>query len=91
MHVITVSPASRLSLGSQVVVPGDPFTCPRLRLHLRTDLDRGVILDLDPDALRFLAATTRTMLASYQAAERALRQTGPSFRPLRPTPRRLPI
>lgn len=91
MHVITVTPDSRLLLGSQVAVPDDPFADPRLRLHIRTDLENGVILDLDPTALRFLAATLRAMLASYRDAERSLRQTAPRSRPTRPTPRRLAL
>jgi hypothetical protein len=91
VHTITVSPAARLLLSSQVMVSGDPFTAPRLRLHLRTDLEHGVILDLDPEAFRFLASSLRQMLSGYQAAERAIRQPAPSFRSLRPTPRRLPI
>lgn len=91
MHVITVTPDSRLLLGSQVVVADDPFVAPRLRVHLRTDLESGVVLDLDPAALRFLAATLRSMLSSYRDAERSLRQTSPPFRPARPTPRRLAL
>lgn len=83
MHLITVTPGARLLLGSQVVVPDDPFADPRLRLHLRTDLESGVILDLDPEALRFLSSTLRNMLDSYRDAERSLRRTAPSSpRPL---------
>ena len=90
MHLITVTPATRLLLGSQLVVTDDPFLPPRLRLQLRTNLDSGVILDLDVDSLRFLSASLRTLLATYQAADRPVRRL-PS-RPIpRPVPRRLPF
>lgn len=90
MHRITVTHGARLLVGSQVVVPDDPFTDPRLRLYLRTDLEDGVILDLDPAALRFLSSTLRTMLDTYRDAVRSLRRTAPPFSS-RPTPRPLSL
>ena len=71
MYRIAVRRHARLLLGSQVVVADNPFV--DLRLHLRTDLEGGVVLDLDPAALRFLATALRNMRASYRNAKRSLR------------------
>ena len=80
MHVITVTPASRLLLDSQVVVTDDVFDQPRLRLRLGTHSERGVILDLDPEALALLANTLRNMLAGYRTAIRHLDDPARRFR-----------
>ncbi len=79
MHVISVSPAARLLVSSEMVVTDDPFDHPRLRLHLRTDIERGVTFDLDPDAFRFLVHTLRSVLSSYRAAERRAADRFPPF------------
>lgn len=72
MHVITVTSMARLLVDSHVVLTDDPFDHPHLRLRLRTQYNRGVILDLDPDAFDFLTDSLRQMQATYRAAERRL-------------------
>ncbi len=88
MHLITVSPASRLLVSTQMVATDDPLDYPCVRLQLRTDHDSGVILDLDPDGLYLLTSSLKTLLAAYRAAERQRSRRQPFTRSI---PRRLPI
>lgn len=82
MHTIVIAPGSRVLLSTQLIVAEQPWPAPRLRLQIRTDTDRGVILDFgDLDGLRFLASATRALLTSYRATQRLGRRVS------RPAPR----
>jgi hypothetical protein len=84
VHTITVDPGSRILLSTQLVVTDEPWEAPRLRLHIRTDSDAGVVLDFrDPDGLQLLASATRALVANYRATQRRPRHVA------RPTARAL--
>jgi len=68
VHLITVDRAYRLLLSTQFIGGDEPWTDPRFRLQLRTNLDPGVILDFrDVKSLQFLASATRGLLAAHRA------------------------
>lgn len=70
MHTVAIAPNSRVFLGTQVVVAKQPWLPPRIRLHLRTDADCGVILDFgNTDNLRFLISALQTLLDNCHDAE----------------------
>ena len=86
MHTITIDPASRVLLSTQLVVADQPWVAPRIRLQLRTDTDSGVVLDFgDAKSLQLLASATRTLLANYRATQRRPRAIS------RPRPRPMPF
>lgn len=89
MHMMSFGPGSSVMISTQLVLTDDPWTAPRIRLQLRTDLDSGVILDFaDPHGLQCLASTTRALLASYRDAQRRVRAQRV---PRRPMPRALDL